>query len=68
MTRQLPDPYRLPFTADHYQWQGKPAALIPGRFGVVYDPTPRCLPWSELVANGKRISEMQFKALLFTLE
>ena len=68
MAMELPDPYRLPITADHYQWQGKPAALVPGRYGVVYDPLPRGLPWSELVTNGKRISEMQFRNLLFDLE
>ena len=68
MAMELPDPDRLPLTADHYQWQGKPAALIPGRYGVVYDPAPRCLPWSKLVTHGKRISETQFKTLLAALE
>jgi hypothetical protein len=44
------------------------------KYGDEPIPVSRCLKskgnnhWSELVANGKRISEMQFKALLFTLE
>ena len=64
MSLVIPNPHRLPFTADHYQWRGKPAALIPGRCGVVYEPAPRVMPWSELIAKGKRISEQQFKLLL----
>ena len=68
MAMEIPNPYRLPFTADHYQWRGKPAALIPGHCGVVYEPTPRLMPWSELVSGGKRISERQFKVLLYALE
>ena len=68
MAMEIPNPYRLPFTADHYQWRGKPAALIPGRCGVVYEPAPRLLPWSELVAEGRRISEHQFKSLLYCQE
>lgn len=68
MAVDIPNPYRLPFTADHYQWRGKPAALIPGRWGVVWEPEPRTMPWSELVAHGKRISERQFRVLLYALE
>ena len=68
MPLDLPHPEQLPLTADHYQWQGKPPALVPGRYGVVYDPMPRCVPWSELASKGKRISESQFKSLLYTLE
>jgi hypothetical protein len=68
MSQEIPNPYRLPFTADHYQWRGKPAALIPGRCGFVYEPTPRTMPWSELIANGKRISEQQFMSLLYAQE
>jgi hypothetical protein len=62
------NPYRLPFAADHYQLQDKPAALIPGRGGVVFDPSPRTVPWTELLAKGKRISERQFLMLLHALE
>jgi hypothetical protein len=68
MVVHIPNPYRLPFSADHYQWRGKPAALIPGRCGVVYEPSPRTMPWSKLAAHGKRISERQFKMLLYALE
>ncbi len=68
MAIEIPDPHRLPFTADHYQWRGKPAALIPGRCGVVYEPKPRMLPWSELISEGRRISEQQFKSLLYSQE
>jgi hypothetical protein len=68
MEMKIPAPDRLPFTADHYQWRGKPAALIPGRCGVVYEPSPRIMPWSELVRSGKRISAHQFRILLCALE
>lgn len=59
-----PPANRLPCTADHYQWRGKPAALIPGRCGVVYDPEPRIVSWTELLRHGKRISSWRFKMLL----
>jgi hypothetical protein len=64
----LPDPEHLPRTVDHYRWQGKPAALIPGRCGIVYDPLPRRMPWTRLIADGKRISEQEFRALLCMLD
>jgi hypothetical protein len=60
----IPPPDRLPCTADHYQLKGKPAALIPGRCGVVYDPAPRMVPWTELLRDGKPISSRQFQVLL----
>jgi hypothetical protein len=63
----IPDPDKLPLTADHYQYRGKPAAVIPGRCGVVYEPEPRAMPWTELVAGGKPISATQFRNLLYTL-
>ena len=67
MPYPVPAPDRLPFTADHYQLRGKPAALIPGRFGVVYDPAPRVMPWSELIRLGTPISEEQFHHLVVGL-
>lgn len=68
MANSIPPPHRLPRTADHYQWRGKPAALIPGRCGVVYEPTPRLLPWTELIRHGKPISSWQFRMLLLEQE
>ena len=68
MNYTIPPPHRLPCTADHYQWRGKPAALIPGRCGVVYDPVPRLVPWTELLRHGKPISLGQFRMLLLELE
>lgn len=56
---------RLPFTADHYQLGSKPAALIPGRFGVIYEPLPQVVPWTELLRHGTPISARQFQALLY---
>ena len=64
MSFQAPPPNRLPRTADHYQWRGKPAALIPGRCGVVYEPTPRTVPWTELMRQGTPISAKQFHILI----
>ena len=64
MAIKIPTPDRLPRTADHYQLRGKPAALIPGRCGVVYEPAPRAVPWTELLREGKRISSRQFMVLL----
>jgi hypothetical protein len=68
MIYTIPSPDRLPRTADHYQLKGKPAALIPGRCGVVYEPAPRVVPWTELLRNGKPISSRQFQALLYEQE
>jgi hypothetical protein len=64
MAHVIPPPDRLPCTADHYLWRGKPAALIPGRCGVIYDETPRLVPWTELLRNGKPISQSRFRMLL----
>ena len=64
----IPNPDRLLFTADHYQWRGKPAALIPGKWAIVYEPAPRTIPWTRLVSGGKRISQHQFKMLLYALD
>lgn len=64
MAQPIPPPDRLPCTAGLYQWQGKPAALIPGRCEVIYDATPRLVPWTELLRNGKPISSSQFRMLL----
>lgn len=61
-------PERLPYTASHYQWKGKPAALLAGRFGVVYEPAPRTMPWTELQRQGKPISAEQFRILLSCLD
>jgi len=61
-------PERLPFTASHYQWKGKPAALLTGRCGVVYEPEPRTIPWTELQRQGKPISAEQFRMLLSCLD
>ena len=47
MAIELPAAERLPFTAEHYRLGSKPAALIPGRCGVVYEPSPRARPWKE---------------------
>ena len=63
-----PDAEHLPRTADHYQWRGKPAAVVPGRFGVIYEPAPRGMPWSDLIRQGTPISAEQFQALLQALE
>ena len=68
MKVNLPSHDRLPRTAEHYQWRGKPAALIPGRCGVVYEPAPRLLPWTELLRQGKPISSRQFEVLLSELD
>ena len=68
MARTVPTPDRLPCTADHYQWRGKPAAVIPGRCGIVYEPDPRIVPWTLLVRQGKRISSHQFQLLLCELD
>ena len=64
MTVQTPPPNRLPCTADHYLWRGKPAALIPGRCDVVYEPAPRTVPWTELIRQGTPISAKQFHMLI----
>jgi hypothetical protein len=68
MEIKVPDPERLPFTADHYNFRGKPAALLPGRCGVVYEPAPRIMPWTELMAKGKPISADTFRELLYSLD
>ena len=65
MQISLPQADRLPCTADHYQWKGKPVALLPGRFGVVYEPAPRKVPWSEIIRSGTRISARQFELLMY---
>jgi hypothetical protein len=57
-------PEQLPYTASHYQWKGKPAALIAGRCGVIYEPEPRTIPWTELQRQGKPISAEQFRILI----
>ena len=62
----IPSPERLPRTADFYKWQGKPAALIPGRCAIVYEPTPRRLPCYQLVADGNVISAREFRILLLS--
>jgi len=59
---------RLPYTASHYQWKGKPAVLLAGRCGVIYEPEPRTIPWTELQRQGKPISAEQFRILLSCLE
>jgi len=66
MTMPIPEPDRLPFTADHYRFAGKPAALIPGRCGVVYDSVPRVIPWTEMLRLGTPISKQQFDILLYS--
>jgi len=68
MTMIVPKADRLPFTADLYQLGGKPAALIPGRCGVIYDPAPRVVPWTELMRRGTPISREQFTILLSSLD
>ncbi len=67
MAINLPAAERLPFTAEHYRLGSKPAALIPGRYGVVYDPAPRAMPWKELLRRGTPISNEQFTNLLYAL-
>ncbi|MGD9264256.1 MAG: hypothetical protein PVJ71_00610 [Lysobacterales bacterium] len=64
MAIKLPTPDRLPSTADHYKWRGKPAVVIPGHCGVVFEPSPRAMPWTELLVQGERISARQFEVLL----
>lgn len=59
---------RLPYTAAHYLWKGKPAALLAGRCGVIYEPEPRAIPWTELQRQGKPISAEQFRMLLSCLD
>lgn len=68
MLRLPPEADHLPLTANHYQWRGKPAAVVPGRFGVIYEPAPRDIPWSELIQQGTPISAQQFQALLYAQE
>ena len=60
----VPGPDRLPFTANYYQVGDKPAAVIPGHYGVVYHPEPRAIPWTELIRKGTPISQEQFRMLL----
>ncbi len=67
MAMKLPEAQRLPFTAEHYRLGSKPAALIPGYCGVVYDPEPRAMPWKELLRRGTPISGQQFTDLLYAL-
>jgi len=67
MAIDLPAAERLPFTAEHYRLGSKPAALIPGRCGVVYEPAPRAMPWTELLRRGTPISGQQFNDLLYAL-
>ena len=64
----VPSPDRLPRTANLYTWQGKPAAVIPGRCGVIYDPAPQAVSWTELVRDGTPVSEHQFWTLLHAQE
>lgn len=59
---------RLPDTTSHYQWKGKPAALLAGRCGVIYEPEPRTIPWTELQRQGKPISAEQFRILLRSMD
>ena len=66
MNMPIPEPHRLPCTADHYRYAGKPAALIPGRCGVVYEPDPRIVPWTEMLRLGTPISKKQFDILLYS--
>ena len=68
MDLHAPPPNRLPRTANHYQWRGKPAALIPGGRAVVYEPLPRFVPWTRLVRQGTPISERQFQILICSLD
>jgi hypothetical protein len=68
MVSMAMSPEQLPYTASHYQWKGKPAALIAGRCGVIYDPGPRTIPWTVLQRQGKPISVEQFRILLSSLE
>jgi hypothetical protein len=68
MSLVAPAADRLPFTAEHYRLGSKPAALIPGRCGVVYDPAPRTVPWTQLIRQGTPISREQFTILLFSLD
>jgi hypothetical protein len=63
----LPTPENLPFTADLYRMSGKPAALVPGQYGVIYEPAPRYVPWTELMRKGTPISQQQFSVLLYNL-
>jgi hypothetical protein len=67
MPINLPAAERLPFTAEHYRLGSKPAALVPGRYGVVYDPAPRAISWKELLRRGTPISNEQFTNLLYAL-
>lgn len=64
---ELPLPEKLPRTADHYEWHGKPVAIVPGRFGVAYEPGPRAIPWTQVIKQGRRISAEQFWALVSRL-
>ena len=64
----LPAANQLPFTAECYRLGKKPAALIPGRCGVVYEPAPRALPWTELIRRGTPISHEQFTILMHCLD
>ena len=68
MPNQPPPSERLPLTANLYAWRGRPAAVIPGRYGVVYDPAPRVVSWTLLVRDGTPVSEKQFRTLMFTQE
>lgn len=68
MAITTPAAERLPDTASHYQWKGKPAALLAGRCGIIYEPEPRTIPWTELQRQGKPISAEQFRMLLSCLD
>lgn len=68
----LPNPDQLPRTADHYEWHGKPVAIIPGRCGIAYEPgpcaiSPRAISWTQVIKQGRRISAEQFRALVSRL-
>lgn len=68
MSLYLPDPNHLPRTADHYEWEGKPVAIIPGRMGVAYEPSPKAIPWTTVIKQGRRISAEQFWVLVSRLD